>query len=61
MGTIEELGLLSLDPLKYNTKVESPINSSAKAVIGRNFGTIIYFFCIFYLYLQETGINVLSA
>ena len=35
MGTIVEFPLLVLGPLKYNSKAESPINKSAKAVISR--------------------------
>ena len=39
MGAIVEFGLLVLDSLKYSSKVDSPINRSAKAVISRNLAT----------------------
>ena len=56
MGTIVEFRLFVLDSLKYSSKVESPINRSAKAVISRNLATsghnhlIIYLFAFLFLF-----------
>ena len=65
MGTIVEFRLLVLDSLKYSSKAESPINRSAKAVIGRNLTTSqhnhLFIYLFFIIYLQKTGITVLSA
>ena len=73
MGTKVEFQLLVLDSLKYNSKAESPINRSAKAVISRNLTPIQHnhlifylfvlfiFYFIFCIYLQKTGITILSA
>ena len=60
-----------VDSLKYSSKVEAPINMSAKAVISRNLTTsqnnhlficyfLFLFFILFFMYLQKTGITVLS-
>ena len=61
MVTIVEFQLLVLDSLNYSSKLESPINSSAKAVISRNLTPswqnhlfiylFIYLFNYLYIYL----------
>ena len=74
MGTIVKFQLLVLDFLYYNSNAELPIIRSAKAVISRNltasrhnhlffyFFYFLFSFCIlFFIYLQKTGITVLSA
>ena len=76
MGTKEEFRFLILDSLKYSSKVESPVNRSAKAVINRNITTsrhnnlfnflfiyllFLFFILFFYIYLLKTGITVLSV
>ena len=55
-----------LDSLNYSSKAESPIHGSAKAVISRNLTTsqhnhLFIFLFIYFIYLQKTGIIVLSA
>ena len=40
MGTKVESKILVLDTLKYSSKPELPINTSNKAIIGRNLTTI---------------------
>ena len=61
MGTIVEFLLLVQDSLKYRSKVKSPINRSAKAVISRNLTTsrhnhllinfVLFFFSFFFFFL----------
>ena len=57
MGTIVEVCLHFLNSLKYSSKVESPINRSAKAVISRNLTTsrdnhlFIFFIFLFFIFI----------
>ena len=57
MGTIVEFRLFILDSRKYSSKVESPVNRSAKAVISRNLTTslhnhlFIYFVFLFLFFV----------
>ena len=64
MGTIIEFRLLVLDLLKYSSKAESPINTSNKAVISRNFAAsqhnhlfifsvlfLLFMFLLFFIYV----------
>ena len=58
MGTIVEFPLLVPDSLKYNSKAESPIITSAKAVIRRDLTTsrhnlILIFDFIFHIFIQN--------
>ena len=39
MDTILEFQLFVLDSLEYNSKIESSLNRSAKAIISRNVST----------------------
>ena len=76
MGTKVEFRFLVLDSLKYSSKAESTINRSANAVISTSLTTsrhnhlfnflsiyllFLFFYFTFYIYLQKTGIIVLSA
>ena len=64
MGTIIAFRLLVLDLLKYSSKAESPIYTSTKAVISRNFAAsqrnhlfifsvlfLLFMFLLFFIYV----------